>query len=144
MSSNAPYDMNICSTYVSSQERCIKQMCKKRFNKRQMSACSFYSRQDCSRLCRLNETLVFVVDRFYKYSVIYSPLSSRLTVLKSYVSLSIACFVVVVVVFNIHWSRVLTALFGCYMAGATRKCCRLGVFWVHHTTMHYHTSFCAN
>ena len=27
---------------------------------------------------------------------------------------------------NIHQSSVLTVLFGCYMAGATRKCCRLG------------------
>ena len=40
---------------------------------------------------------------------------------------------------NIHRSGVLTVLFGCYMAGATWNCCRLGAFCVHHTTMHHFT-----
>ena len=31
----------------------------------------------------------------------------------------------------------LTALFVCYMAGATWNCCRFGAFGVHHTTMHW-------
>ena len=37
---------------------------------------------------------------------------------------------------NIHRSGVPSALFGCYMAGATQNCCRLGAFCVHHTTGH--------
>ena len=32
---------------------------------------------------------------------------------------------------NIHRSGLLAALFGCYAAGATRNCCRLGAFCVH-------------
>ena len=42
-------------------------------------------------------------------------------------------------VLNIHGNGVLTALFGCYVAGATSNCCRLGAFCVHHTTMHHVT-----
>ena len=38
---------------------------------------------------------------------------------------------------NIHQSDVLTTLFDCYMAGATWNCYHLGVFCVHHTTMHH-------
>ena len=38
---------------------------------------------------------------------------------------------------NIHQSGVLRALFDCYMAGAMWNCCHLGVFCVHHTTMHH-------
>ena len=33
-----------------------------------------------------------------------------------------------------------TALFGCYITGATRNRRRLRVFCVHHTTMHHATS----
>ena len=39
-------------------------------------------------------------------------------------------------IFNIHRSGVLAMLFGCYMAGATRNCCGLGAFCIHHTIMH--------
>ena len=42
--------------------------------------------------------------------------------------LLIALFVV-----NIHRNDVLTALFGCYLDGATWNCCRPGAFCVHHT-----------
>ena len=41
---------------------------------------------------------------------------------------------------NIHPSGVVAALFGSYMAGATRNCCRLGAFCVHHTNVHHITS----
>ena len=46
--------------------------------------------------------------------------------------------------FNIHQSGVFTALFGCYMAGATWNCCCLGAFCVLHTTMknHIHKAAC--
>ena len=50
-------------------------------------------------------------DRFY----IYSPLSSRLTVLLSPVILNEWR------ILNIHPSGLLTALLDCYKAGATRK-----------------------
>ena len=36
------------------------------------------------------------------------------------------------------WTR--TALFGCYMAGATRNWCRVGAFCVQHTVMRHATS----
>ena len=36
---------------------------------------------------------------------------------------------------NIHASGVAAALFGCYIAGATRNCCHVGAFCVHHTTI---------
>ena len=39
-----------------------------------------------------------------------------------------------------HPGGVVTALFGSRMAGATRNCCHLGAFCVHHTTMHHITS----
>ena len=55
----------------------------------------------------------------------YSPLSSRLTVLMSHVLLN-ECILFIRAIFNIHWSSVLTALFGCCMGGATWNCCHLG------------------
>ena len=42
---------------------------------------------------------------------------------------------------NIHQNGVLTALFGCYMAGATWNCYCLCMFCVHHTTMHHVCDF---
>ena len=55
----------------------------------------------------------------------YSPLSSRLTALLSHVIQNVwlafhSAFL------NIHRRGVLTALFGCYMVGATWNCCGLG------------------
>ena len=41
---------------------------------------------------------------------------------------------------NIHQSGVRTALFDCYMAGATWNCFRLGAVCVRHTAMHHVTS----
>ena len=43
-------------------------------------------------------------------------------------------------VLNIHKSGVRTALFGCYMAGATLNCCHLGAVCLNYTTMHHDTS----
>ena len=43
-----------------------------------------------------------------------------------------------------HQSGVLTALFDCYMAGATWNCCHLCAFCIHHTTMHHVMSLHAN
>ena len=37
---------------------------------------------------------------------------------------------------SVHQSGVVAALFGSYVAGATRNCCHLGIC-VHHTTMHH-------
>ena len=45
---------------------------------------------------------------------------------------------------NIHPSGVFIARFGCYTAGVSGMCCRLGTFCVHHTTMHHVTSLYAN
>ena len=57
----------------------------------------------------------------------YSLLSSRLTALMSHVILNEWLYPVIVrFSFNIHRSYVLTALFGCCMAGATWNCCHLG------------------
>ena len=47
----------------------------------------------------------------------------------------------VCVFFNIHGSGILTALCGCYMAGAARNCSRLGtrsVYTIQSCTMSYH------
>ena len=55
----------------------------------------------------------------------YSPLSNRFTVLLLHVLLN-ECILFVRAIFNIHRSSVLTALFGCCMAGATWNCCHLG------------------
>ena len=41
-------------------------------------------------------------------------------------------------ILKFHPNCVLRALFGCYMAGATWNCCRLGAFCAHHTTMSHH------
>ena len=41
--------------------------------------------------------------------------------------------------YSSHPSDVLTALLGCYMAGAMRNCCHLGMFCVqHNATMSHH------
>ena len=45
---------------------------------------------------------------------------------------------------NIHRSGVLTALFDCYVTGATWNCCHLGAFCLRCTTMHHVTSLHAN
>ena len=47
-------------------------------------------------------------------------------------------------VLNIHARGVVAALFGSYMAGASRNCCHLSTFCVHRTTMHHITSLHAN
>ena len=45
---------------------------------------------------------------------------------------------------DIYHGRLLTSLFGCYMACATWKCCRLGAFCVtHHSAKHHVTSLYA-
>ena len=73
------------------------------------------------------------------YIQCYSPLSSRLTVLLSYMVVN-EWLAFHSAFLNIHWGSVLTALFGCYMAGAMWNCCHLGTHCVHHTTMHHETS----
>ena len=109
---------------------------------RQHSA--FYrSQQLGSYSISLAELLLLLLITFIQC---YSPLSSRLT---HHCTLVACDFKWVTVTFysvflNIHRSGVLTALFGCYIAGAMWNCCHLSAFCVHHTTMHHVTSLHAN
>ena len=73
----------------------------------------------------------------------YSSLSSRLAavllqvILNEWLALYSAVLISTKVVYSV------TALFGCYMAGATWNCCLFGAFCVHHTTMHHcHVTSC--
>ena len=72
-------------------------------------------------------TLLLVVERFFSSSFFiqrYSPLSSRLTALLSYVTLNERLALFTARFEYSHPSGVAAALFDSYMAGATRSCCR--------------------
>ena len=69
-----------------------------------------------------------LTDRFISR---YSPLSSRFTALMLHVILNEWLYLFTALSFHIHRSGVLTALFGCCMAGAACSCCRLGAYFVY-------------
>ena len=73
-----------------------------------------------------------VVDRFY--IVLFSALAQIHCALVPCDSKRVTSFLFRVL--TIHRSGVRTALFGCYVAGATRNCYHLRAFCVHHTTLH--------